>query len=258
MRDAHRMKEKRELSLDNRHIGTLVLGGILLLGAVFVLGVVVGKRLSATQHETESLDLLTALDRKAKVMDAVHQDAPLTFQDELTKKEVPVREPPPAPVVKLEKPIPPEADVISRGDEVPSPTPAVRVEKVPEPRPEARVEIAKAIAIVKPDPVPTKVVATDMASSTRPATLASAGPSNGSGAFTLQLAASQNKDDADRQATRLRERGYAPYIVTAQVPGKGTWFRVRMGNFANKDAATHYLQDFHRETQLDAFVTATK
>ena len=78
------------------------------------------------------------------------------------------------------------------------------------------------------------------------------------GAFTLQLGASPNRDDAERQASRLREKGYAPYIVAAEVPGKGTWYRVRMGSFPTKDAATRYLQDFKRETQAEAFVASTK
>jgi cell division septation protein DedD len=78
------------------------------------------------------------------------------------------------------------------------------------------------------------------------------------GAFTLQLGASNNRDDAERQAARLREKGYAPYIVTAEVPGKGTWYRVRMGSFPTKDAATRYLQDFKRETQAEAFVASTR
>ena len=78
------------------------------------------------------------------------------------------------------------------------------------------------------------------------------------GAFTLQLGASPNREDAERQASRLREKGYAPYIVTAEVPGKGTWYRVRMGSFPTKDAASRYLQDFKRETQAEAFVASTK
>src|SRR6185312_7347191 len=78
------------------------------------------------------------------------------------------------------------------------------------------------------------------------------------GAFTLQLGASLNRDDAERQAARLREKGYAPYIVTAEVPGKGTWYRGRMGSFPTKDAATRYLQDVKRETQAEAFVASTR
>ncbi|RKH43080.1 SPOR domain-containing protein, partial [Corallococcus llansteffanensis] len=77
------------------------------------------------------------------------------------------------------------------------------------------------------------------------------------GAFTLQLSAFQSRPDADRFAARLRDRGYAPYILAAEVPGKGTWYRVRMGSFASKEAAGRYLTDFKRETQLDAYVAGT-
>ncbi|HET9451838.1 MAG TPA: SPOR domain-containing protein, partial [Aggregicoccus sp.] len=76
------------------------------------------------------------------------------------------------------------------------------------------------------------------------------------GSFTLQLSAYQARSEAERFAARLRDRGYAPYIVAAQVPGKGTWHRVRMGSFASKEAASRYLADFKRETQLQAFVTS--
>ena len=76
------------------------------------------------------------------------------------------------------------------------------------------------------------------------------------GAFTLQISAFQNRAEADRFAAKLRDRGYAPYIITAEVPNKGTWYRVRMGSFPSKDAASRYLSDFKRETQLQAFVAA--
>ena len=62
------------------------------------------------------------------------------------------------------------------------------------------------------------------------------------------------RSEADSFAAKLRDKGYAPYIIEAQVPGRGTWYRVRMGGFASKDAATRYLKDFRRETQIDAFV----
>ncbi|EAU61896.1 adventurous gliding motility protein I [Stigmatella aurantiaca DW4/3-1] len=77
------------------------------------------------------------------------------------------------------------------------------------------------------------------------------------GAFTLQISAFQSREEADRFAARLRDRGYAPYILSAEVPNKGTWYRVRMGSFPSRDAATRYLADFKRETQLNAFVAGT-
>jgi DedD protein len=78
------------------------------------------------------------------------------------------------------------------------------------------------------------------------------------GSFTLQLSAAQSRSEADKFADAVKGRGYAPYIVEAKVPGKGTWYRVRLGKFANKDAAQRYLADFRRETQMEAFVASVE
>jgi cell division septation protein DedD len=75
------------------------------------------------------------------------------------------------------------------------------------------------------------------------------------GAWTLQIAAYQDKAEADRMTSTLRDKGYAPFVVEAQVPNKGLWYRVRMGRFPTKDAAGRYLADFKRETAISAIVT---
>ncbi|HZX41692.1 MAG TPA: SPOR domain-containing protein, partial [Myxococcaceae bacterium] len=113
-------------------------------------------------------------------------------------------------------------------------------------------------ATVKPEAARPESVATRSAPAAAHATPRVPEATSPTGAFTLQLGASPSRDDAERQASRLREKGYAPYIVTAEVPGKGTWYRVRMGSFPTKDAATRYLQDFKRETQAEAFVASTR
>ena len=50
----------------------------------------------------------------------------------------------------------------------------------------------------------------------------------------------------------LKRRGS---LVVADIPGKGTYYRVRVGRFAGKDEADRYLVDFKRETGMDGFVT---
>jgi cell division septation protein DedD len=71
----------------------------------------------------------------------------------------------------------------------------------------------------------------------------------------VQLSAYQDRGEADRFVAGLRDKGYAPYIVEANIAGKGTWFRVRMGRFGSKDAAARYKEDFQRETAMNAIVT---
>jgi cell division septation protein DedD len=82
--------------------------------------------------------------------------------------------------------------------------------------------------------------------------------SGSKGAFTLQLSSTQNRTDANRFIEKLRGKGYAPFLTEAGVPGRGTWYRVRLGSFPSKEMAAKYLTDFKRETQLEAFVAAVK
>ncbi|NPC69639.1 SPOR domain-containing protein [Corallococcus sp. AB004] len=305
MRDAHRMKEKFDVSLDNRQIVSLLIAGIVVMGAVFVLGVVVGKKLSSDAQTAEAPDLLSALDANAQVLNDARQDPPLTFPDELTRKTGSEPLPPmPKPAAKPEAPkvaaaakpeVKPETKPAAKPAALaPTPDPdtgelpamdAAEEDAIangkplakPEPKPEPKVEEPAKVAakpepkVVEPvkgkveeTPVATRTAARDggMKEAIARAQALPAEPPRPSeavkgGAFTLQLSAFQSRQDADRFAARLRDKGYAPYILTAEVPGKGTWYRVRMGSFASKEAAGRYLTDFKRETQLDAYVAGT-
>jgi DedD protein len=74
--------------------------------------------------------------------------------------------------------------------------------------------------------------------------------------FTLQIKSTQSQEDADRFVHKLKGQGYHAFVVSADLPGKGRWYRVRLGKFDSHDAAEQYLKDFKRETKLGAFVTA--
>lgn len=267
MRDAHRMKEKYDLSLDNRQVVSLLIGSIVVLGAVFVLGVVVGKNLAGTHAAAQAPDLLSALDAQANALEQEQVDPPLTFQDELTAKK-PVAPPPveATPVVAVEpkpaeKPAPPEQEEPARvAETVKPPEPKASETRSADvsPAKEEKKDVTVAVSgQVEPAQVPTR---TNDAGIKDAIARAAQKPQETSadGTWTLQLSASQSRDEADRFAAKLRDRGYAPYIIEAEVAGKGTWYRVRMGRFGNKDAAQRYLQDFRRETQMEAFVATVQ
>ena len=227
MRDDYRIKDKYELSLDNRQIVTFFVAAIVVVGTVFVLGVVVGKKLAGAPAHANAPDLLTALDQRAAAMEQVKTspapEARLTFQEELTKK---VADSPPKDAAP-----PPESP--GEPGKVASPEqPAPPPEAVKQEQP--REKLKKAIAAVEKSPRD------------------SASPPV---AFTLQLSASQAREDADRFAGKLRAQGYQPYIVESDLKDRGRWYRVRMGKFSSKEAAAKFRDDFHRETRLDAFVT---
>ncbi|HEY8211337.1 MAG TPA: SPOR domain-containing protein [Myxococcaceae bacterium] len=262
MRDAHRMKDKLDLSLDSRQIVSLLVAGMVVLGAVFVLGVVVGKKLSEADRGAQSHDLLTALDEKAAAMQKVNEEPALTFQKTLTEKAVPE---PPRPAAQPKPPESKPAVVVAEAAkppaEAPRPAPVVEESK-PEVAEAAPPAPAAPKGTVPQTPVATRTAPAEARDPARAksvklavppprAPMPAAAPQTG---WTLQLHASQDKADADRFAASMREKGYAPYLVDADVPSRGTWHRVRLGSFPTKDAATHYLADFKRETGVDAFV----
>jgi septal ring-binding cell division protein DamX len=274
------MKEKLDVSLDNRQIVSLLIAGIVVMGAVFVLGVVVGKKLAGNAQTAAAPDLLSALDANAQALQQARAtESPLTFQDELTRRSGSEQPPPskpttvtvampPPPAPKPEpKPAEPAPEPASEPAPEPTATPepldapvAVAQAPAPKPAPEPKPAApepkpAPTSGKVVPASVPTRTTSPESGlkeafarASQRPTEAAPGGD------FTLQISAFQSRSEADRFAARLRDRGYAPYILAAEVPRKGTWYRVRMGSFKTREAAARYLADFQRETHIQAFV----
>jgi DedD protein len=60
----------------------------------------------------------------------------------------------------------------------------------------------------------------------------SAGPT-----YTIQAASVRVSKDADRLVEKLKKAGYPAYRVIGKVPGKGVWFRVRVGEYKGKAEA---------------------
>ncbi|MBL9039243.1 MAG: SPOR domain-containing protein [Archangium sp.] len=239
MRDSHRLKEKFELSLDNRQIVSLTVAALVVMGGVFAVGVVVGKKLaaeSATRAEAPPTDMLHAVDQRTAALDAVQRDAAtLTFQEELTKKVEAAA--PPAPV---EPPKPVAVAEAPKPDTSPKPEIALKPEATPLPD------------APRAEPIATR---TNDAGALREA-FGRVQATPGTAEWSVQLSASQERNEADRFAAGLRDKGYAPYIIEANVPGKGVWYRVRLGRFPSKDAASRYLADFKRETSMNGMVTS--
>jgi len=72
--------------------------------------------------------------------------------------------------------------------------------------------------------------------------------------YTLQLASYQDKETADSDVKKMKKRGYAAFIVSAELPGKGMWHRVRLGSFANKASAEKLQKELHAKEGLSPMV----
>jgi DedD protein len=276
MRDGNRLKEKIEVRLDQRQAATLVVVALLLAGVLFGLGVMVGKNLATLpgRGPPSAEALLDRLDAKARP-DAASDG--LTFQEDLTRRNPnPALSPQgaPAAIQPSSQSAPavraqPKPDAGPKGNGVAAKTPT----PTPTANPTATAT-ANPTATPTPTPTPTsptKVAAANPAPSTvdtpppspamapipalPPPPDAMGPPAPGAG-YTLQIKSTQSQEEADHFVRKLKGQGYHAFVVTADLPGKGRWYRVRLGKFDSKDAAEHYLKDFKRETKLGAFVTA--
>jgi DedD protein len=79
-------------------------------------------------------------------------------------------------------------------------------------------------------------------------------PPPGSGRFTLQLSAFVEKEDAEQFLQKIQSAGYHPFLVQSDVPGRGIFYRVRVGDFASRKAAADAKSDFERKQHLIAYV----
>jgi DedD protein len=255
MRDLDRWKDKVEISLDGRQIFFLFFGSAVAACLIFVVGVLIGKRIEARALALQPApieDPLAALDQLG---DADEADEGLTFHKALAPPKA-LTPPKPQPTVesrqstaekkpepKVEKakpPLPPSpapapGPGIDDTLDVPSETPVVakkidppKPQPKPQPLPPARAQVVQAPPAKKPD-----------------ATTAH---------FTLQLSAFPDKSDAEDFMRKIQSAGYKPFLVASEIPGKGVFFRVRVGDYASRQAAVDAKTEFEKKQRIIAYV----
>jgi DedD protein len=74
------------------------------------------------------------------------------------------------------------------------------------------------------------------------------------GAFTLQVASYRTQEEATIFAEALRARGHSAYTARADLPGRGIYFRVRVGPFESRVGAERYRATFEREEAMNSYV----
>jgi len=213
-------KDKVEVSLDGRQIFYLFFGGAVIACLVFVLGVMVGKRVEARSHVATGAAMTASEDPLAALDELSANHEELSFPQALTGKD--------------DEPLGPV-------DEVLQAPPPEEVEAKPD-RP-ARKPVKAEAKPIKPAPKPE--VVNDK--------------SHGSQhSWTLQLSSFQDRAEADSFRDRLVDAGYEPYIAEADVPGKGTWYRVRLGSYGSYDGAIKAKREFESAQKIIAYVTRVK
>jgi DedD protein len=65
--------------------------------------------------------------------------------------------------------------------------------------------------------------------------------------MSVQVASLKERKDADRMIKTLKGKGFSAYRAIAEIPGKGIWFRVRVGPYKNRDEADRWLGRLKKE-----------
>ncbi|MBK8482723.1 MAG: SPOR domain-containing protein [Proteobacteria bacterium] len=276
MRDQEKWRDRVELSLDSRQVFLLFAGAAVVLILVFVFGIAVGKRLegdAVPQAETDPLAILDQLsageqdhgaalsfpealtggDKGAAAGAAAGgarpSRSPSTPPDEAASPNVapalPAATAPPAPTLARELA---RASARAAAEATPNPPTARFAPPLPGarsqsgvssglPRPQAAVAVA-AIPAAIPAATPTAIPA--------------APPRGG---YTLQVSAFQSEVEAKQFLRQLERRGLHPQLVRAEVPDRGTWYRVRLGQYKSWEQAVAAKEQFERSNGVIAYVT---
>lgn len=64
--------------------------------------------------------------------------------------------------------------------------------------------------------------------------------------YSVQVASSQRREDAERLVQRFGANGFQAYIMEADLGAKGVWYRVRVGNFVKRDQAEEFKKELER------------
>ena len=265
MKEEQRWSNCVELSLDNRQIFLVFFASAVVISLVFALGVVVGKRLEKQPARQVTTDPLALLDQMGQ--DNIEDN--LTFHEMLTsekkntekknteKKKTAHISPP----LKLEAPLPKVASptMLERTASADAPkkgfpksdsnkSAAIHLESN---KSQALMDKPSADLASKKSHKKKKFVANKRESVAEQSNSAE----DTIGSYSLQLSSFQERQEAEFFMQKLRQTGMKPYMAPATIPGRGIWFRVRVGAFKTWEEALLAKQNFERKQKIIAYVS---
>jgi DedD protein len=255
------LREATEVTLDGRQLFYLFVGGAVVASLVFVLGVMVGQRMEASQAQGVGDDPLAALDELYIAGES------LAFQDVLTGDAEASTRPlgaVDAQLAALRAELEADGDEralasagLSEGQREPALAPAPAAEPAATPEPASEPTPAPE-PVPEPAPEPTPAEVPGSAPTLEPERPApTLEPEVAEEArFTLQLSSFQSRAEADSFFNQLRDAGYEPYMVEADVPERGgLWYRIRLGHYPSYDEAVAAKGAFEAAQGIIAYVT---
>ena len=59
--------------------------------------------------------------------------------------------------------------------------------------------------------------------------------------YVVQVASFRASSISENEAGKYRNKGYNAFVEAAELPNRGTWYRVRVGNFSTKEEAQNFI-----------------
>jgi DedD protein len=81
-------------------------------------------------------------------------------------------------------------------------------------------------------------------------------PQGSEGAYTLQVVSYETRAPAESFAGMLRSRSHKAFVTQAEVPGRGRFFRVRVGPFTTRKEAESYQARFEADEHMHTIVVS--
>ena len=72
--------------------------------------------------------------------------------------------------------------------------------------------------------------------------------------YFVQVASFPSAADAKKRKAELEAKGYSVVVVTADIPGKGIYHRVRLGPFSSLDKAKNFALKFEKKEKVSTFI----
>ena len=74
--------------------------------------------------------------------------------------------------------------------------------------------------------------------------------------YAMQLGSFKSLNAAETLCDTYIGKGYKAYIVSAEIPGRGTAYRVRIGRFIDINDAQKFSSEFEKKEKVSAFITS--
>jgi cell division septation protein DedD len=223
----------REIQLGGKQLVFLFMASVVLAVAIFLLGISVGRGVGGPTEETATAAAGEPAPPAPAEMPPPTETTPAdqSYHDKLQDQSAPKAQP--APPSEAAKP------AATDSTSVPVTPPAAPAAAKPTPQ----------TAAAPPGAPPAPVTTSSAPTVAKPSPAGARGTSPAPGWY-VQVAAFKSKENADRQVSQLKAKGYAATVLA----DPGSLFRVRIGPFQERTEASSTAERLKREDNIGATV----